>query len=94
MEKIENNLNQINTIDEMAKQKGDILGRFVITPVGNGKAYYQIIGVSRYTVKIKLVDNIGDDYMIPSWGKETVIDKEFAISNIKHRNKQKRFFDF
>ena len=92
IKKIESNLKQIYDIDEMAKSKGELLGRFIIEPVADGKAYYQIIQVNKLTVTIKLVENIGDDYMVHYWGRGTVISREYAESSVNYRDKTISFF--
>lgn len=86
------NFDLLMNIDKQAKEKGELLGRFVAVPIADGRAYYQIVKENKNTVKIKLVENIGDDYMVDYWGCEATIDKDYAADNVEYRDKLDALF--
>lgn len=80
------NLENIRKIDEEAKKNNTLLHRFVYQPYADGNAVYQIIKVNKKTVKIKVCTGIGDDWILPYWGEEALVDKAFVENNIKKRD--------
>ena len=63
-----------------------MVGRYISEPYADGSAIYLIIKENKKTVRLKVVENIGDDWVIPHWGREVVIDKDYVITKIKQRD--------
>lgn len=86
MEEVEkiwkNNWEEINKKNEGAKIKGNLLGRYMSEGYADGAAYYEIIVVKKQKVIIRVLTGIGDDWIIPYWGEETTIDKNYAINHL------------
>jgi len=78
--------------DNLCKEAGQLLGRFIDEPYADGKAFYQIIRVFKKKVKIQVVTEIGDDWVIPYWGETATIDKDYAIQNIERRDALSKLF--
>lgn len=83
---IKYNEDQLEKIDNEAKEKGILIGRYIKEPMADGYAIYQIIKELKTKVKIVLCTGLGDDYVLPCWGEETNIDKDYAITSIKSRD--------
>lgn len=72
--------------DRIAKQAGILLGRYIQEPYADSHAVYVITHEYKHKVKIKVVTGIGDDWVIPYWGEETTIEKDYAESSIGFRD--------
>lgn len=90
--KIKNNFNRLVNIDKTSKRIGKVLYRFIAEPYADGRAYYQIIKINKKTVKIKVCTGLGDDWVIPYWGHECNIDKDFALRKLKYRDDMEKLF--
>ena len=79
------NEEHLQKIEEKAIADGGLLHRFLYESVADGKAIYQIIKVNKTTVRVRLcsMDGLYDDYIVPQWGEEATISKEYAISGIR-----------
>ena len=88
----ETNFDMLADIDQQAKVKGTILGRYIREPFADGAAIYQVIEDLKSHVIIKWVNAIGDDWMIPYWGKEAKIKKTYATENIRRREALAQLF--
>lgn len=91
-EKIDRNYKKLEKIDKAAKDKKQILYRFIAEPFADGRAYYQIIKINKKTVKIKVCKGLGDDWVIPYWGDECNIDKSFALERLQYRDNMEKLF--
>lgn len=83
---IEENQKLMKEKDKEAKEKGVLQGRYINEQYADGYAYYEIIRENKKTVRIRVIKNIGDDWVIPYWGEEATIDKEHALRNIGWRD--------
>lgn len=79
-------------IDREAKEKGQLLWRFIKEPVADGCAFYQIIKVNKRTVHIEVCEGLGDDYYIPYWGDRATIELSYAAHNVSRRDQINAFF--
>lgn len=82
----ETNREKMQQKDKEAKEKGVLKGRYIREPYADGYAFYEIIRENKNTVRIRVVKGIGDDWVIPYWGEETSIDKEYALQNLAQRD--------
>lgn len=87
----EENMMNMMKKDEVAKEKGELLGRYLSVHYADGYAYYEIIRVNKKTVRIHSVTEIGDDYISPLWGTETSIPIAEAKLNLKRRDEWDTF---
>jgi hypothetical protein len=83
---IEGNRKLMEQKDMEAKEKGVLKGRYINEQYADGYAFYEIIRENKKTVRIRVIKNIGDDWVIPYWGEEATIDKEHALKNIGWRD--------
>ena len=91
---IKANEKRIDLIEKDAIKLGGLLYRFIVEPVADGKAVYQIVKVNKNTVKIKLcqIDPVYNDYIVPYWGLEATIDKSYAEQSIKQQDALRELF--
>lgn len=73
-------------LDLISKAIGVLVGRVIREPIADGFAVYQIVRENKKSVRIVHVSGIGDDYMLPSWGEEATIPKDYASKNIWRRD--------
>ena len=78
--------------DEIAKAQGKLVGRVIKEQFADGYAYYEIIKETKNTVKIKSITGIGDDWIIPYWGKMTTIEKEYVVHKLEFEDKLDELF--
>lgn len=83
LERWDKNNRRLSEINEDARKKGELLHRVIYIPYADGHAVYQIIKVNKRTVRIKACIEIGDDWIIPYWGKEASVDKQFVEQEIR-----------
>jgi len=69
----------LQDIDKEAKKSNKILGRYITEPFADGNAFYQIIKVNKRTCKIRVCTGLGDDWVIPYWGREAIVDKKYIL---------------
>lgn len=86
IKQIEENQEKMYQKDQEAKEKGVLKGRYINEPYADGYAYYEIVRENKNTVRIKVIKNIGDDWVIPYWGEEATIAKDHALRNIGWRD--------
>lgn len=91
-ERFDKNWAAIKSGDEDAAAKGELVGRYISEPFADGNAVYQIIKENKKTVRIRVCTGIGDDWTIPYWGRETSIDKEYALTQIRRREGLRALF--
>lgn len=80
------NFDKLVEEDVQAKQNDKLVGRYVKQQINDGYAFYKIIKENKTTVVVKVIRNIGDDYIIPYWGERASLDKKFVIRNIALRD--------
>ena len=86
------NWERMEAIDEKAKTSNQLLYRYISHPYADGKAFYQIIKENKATVKLRVCTGLGDDWVLPAWGKECSISKSQAELFIKRRDTLKEIF--
>lgn len=86
VEMIKKNWEALEECDRKAKARGELKGRYIAEPYADGKAVYQIIREDKKTVRIRVCTGLGDDWVLPYWGEETSIDKNYAIQRIAQRD--------
>ena len=92
IKKWEDNMKKVDETDKKAKAEGKLVGRYICEPYADGSAIYKIVRENKNTVRIKVVTDIGDDWIIPYWGKEATIDKSYALMNINRRDAINQMF--
>lgn len=83
---IEKNQKKMEQKDLIAKEKGVLKGRYVRERYADGYAFYEVIRENKHTVRLRVITGIGDDWILPSWGKETTFHKPYIIQNIQQRD--------
>ena len=83
---MDDNFQKLRGIDQRAKEAGQLLGRYVDEPVGDGKAIYQVVDVKAKTVKLKLCTGMGDDYRVGYWGVNPTVKLAYVQQSIKARD--------
>ena len=89
---LKNNWNKLEAIDENAKNNNQLLYRYISHPYADGEAFYQIIKENKTTVRLRACTGLGDDWVLPAWGKECSISKSQAELFIKRRDGLKELF--
>lgn len=64
--------------DADAKKKGQEIGRIIRQRHADGYAYYEIVGETKTRFKVKVVKGIGDDWVLPQWGKNASVSKRYV----------------
>ena len=77
---------QLERIDDEARKKGTILHRYITHPYADGRAVYQIVKVNKKTVRIVVCGGFGDDWILPAWGRECLIERKLAESFIQRHD--------
>jgi len=91
--KWDRNFANLSEADKEAKEKGQLVGRYLAEPYADGRAYYRVVKEGAKTVVIEVVTGIGDDWIIPYWGERAVIKKEYAIQSIARRDALDKIFE-
>ena len=84
----EANMKRLNEIEDKAIAQGGLLYRFLYEGVADGKAIYQIIKVNKKTVRVRLccIDGCFYDYVVPQWGDEATVPKDYVESQIQFQD--------
>lgn len=82
----------LDKIDQEAKDKSQLLWRYIQESYADGYAVYQIIKVNKNSVRIRCCSGLGDDWMIPYWGEVTTIDMEYAMGKVQQRDNMADLF--
>ena len=77
------NFAEIQRINQLARERGTIVGRIISESVADGQAHYQIIKENKNSVRIRHCKGFPDDYMVSYWGEEATIDKQYALRHIR-----------
>lgn len=89
---MQHNWDQLEQIDLEAKERGELLWRYIQEPFADGYAIYQIVKVNKTTVRIQHCAGFGDDWVIPYWGAEATIDLDYAITKTQQRDNISELF--
>lgn len=84
--KWEQNFQAMREKDQESKTQGMLKGRYLREPYADSYAYYEIIRENKKSVRVRVVTEIGDDWVLPLFGEETTVDKEYAMRNIGQRD--------
>ena len=85
-ETYDRNWARLREIDSEAKSMGKILGRYISEPYADGAAHYQIIALTGNKAMIVVCTGLGDDWVIPYWGRCAAIDRRYAEESICRRD--------
>jgi len=78
--------------DKKAKGNKSLVGRYIQEQYADGHAFYKIVKENKRTVVIQSIKGLGDDWIIPYWGKKATIDKQYAIMSIDRREALAKIF--
>lgn len=92
LKKMELKFQQMQEDDRLAKEKGELLNRYIQHQYADGYAYYKIMKVNKRTVRIQVVTGIGDDWVVPAWGALATIKKEQAEQFLRQRDFMEELF--
>jgi hypothetical protein len=90
--RMKENYNAMEKRDADAKAKGTIVGRYVAEPYADGYAYYEILWENKATVTAQVITGIGDDWVIPYWGRRAKIDRAYALRSLRIRDTYAEIF--
>jgi len=80
------NWTKLTKLDYAAKTEGSLVGRFFTEPFADGQAVYQVVKENKKTVRIKVCTGLGDDWVIPYWGEESTVDKDYIEKKIANND--------
>jgi hypothetical protein len=83
---------EIKAKDLAAKQAGTMIGRIIEHPYADGYAMYEIVGQKGKNFEIAWVDDGGDAWVLPAWGKKTTISGTSARSFVERKDAMARLF--
>lgn len=72
--------------DKAAKKKGSLVGRYIQESYADGYSFYLITKETRSSVTIEVVTGIGDDWVLPMFGRKTTVKKSYAKRNVEMRD--------
>jgi len=82
----EENWTKLQAADKQAKTCGSMVGRYIKEPFADGYAIYRIAKENKKSVRIEVVKGLGDDWVIPYWGKQAIIAKAYAQQKLDQRD--------
>ena len=80
------NWRRLKQVDQKAKAKGKMIGRYIKHPYADGYAVYQIVNVTGTQAEIEVITGIGDDWVLPAWGEKARISLSKARAFLEHRD--------
>ena len=88
MDCIKANEAHMNEIEKAAIAEGGLLHRFIYEPIADGNAIYQVVRVNKKTVNLKICSLDGKyfDYVIPYWGDNPSVNREYVESSIARQD--------
>ena len=89
---VEENMNRLEETDKKAKDAGQLVGRLIKHSYADGYAYYQVVKETARTCKVQVCSGIGDDWVLPAWGKSSVISKKTIKSLIERADEFEKLF--
>jgi len=78
--------------DETAKKNHTLVGRYITEPFADGQAVYVVVKEMTDTVRIKVCTGLGDDWEIPIWGKNAVVNKKYIKNKLQVRDRLSKYF--
>jgi hypothetical protein len=89
---MDDNFNHLEKLDEKSRLEGKLEGRYINHPYADGYAYYFITKENKTTVSIQVLTGLGDDWVLPAWGKKATIAKDLAKSFVIRRDRIRELF--
>ncbi len=86
------NQSHLEQIDQLAKGRGELVGRYIQEQIADGYAFYQIIKENKRTCVIRVCRYLGDDWVISYWGEQATIDKAYALKSVNGRDRMRELF--
>ncbi len=86
LKKFEANWEALEKADKEAKEKNEVVGRFITHPFADGQAVYVIKKVTKKTATIRVQTGLGDDWILPAWGGEAVIPLATALEFLRQQD--------
>lgn len=84
---IDENWKKVVEKDQYNRQQGNLVGRYVQVRYADGYAYYEIIRENKKSARLRVILNIGDDWVLPQWGLQYTATLEFVMDNIRQRDR-------
>lgn len=84
---IDENWKKVVERDAYCRQQDKLVGRYVQEPYADGYAYYEIVRENKKSVRLRVIQNIGDDWVLPYWGEEYTATKEYVLNSLAHRDR-------
>jgi len=83
----EKTVERMKAADAVAAKAGEIVGRYLRVPFGDGFSYYRITGCCDATesVGVALIEGIANNCVVPHYGRSSVVPLDFAEKNIFER---------
>jgi hypothetical protein len=78
--------------DKAAAEKGTLLGRYLNIQIADGYAYYEITKVNKKSCRVRVIRNIGDDWVIPYIGEEGSVPMDYVQQVIRRRENHAKLF--
>jgi hypothetical protein len=86
------NREQLEECDKKARDANRMVGRYIQHQFADGYAVYQIIKSYKDTVRIRVCTGLGDDWVLPAWGRECTIDMDTALRFLGWRDSMLELF--
>lgn len=85
------NWDRLIALDTKAEGLQLVVGRYITHLHADGQAVYQIVKETARKITIEVCTGIGDDWVLPAWGRRTVIDKKYALRQFEWRESYRNF---
>jgi len=92
LKQIDKNWETLMRVDKQARDNGQLLGRYIDHPFADGKAVYVIVQDNKDSVRIQVCTGLGDGWVLPAWGHESIIPRETALKFTQGRDKLNELF--
>jgi hypothetical protein len=87
------NWQALEQADQQAKAQGVLLNRYIKHAYADGYAVYRITKVNKASVQVRVVTGIGDDWVLPAWGREATIPLRTAQQLVSFRDATDAIFE-
>ena len=92
MQEQEKKFNDMVDVDAKAKEAGELIGRYIVEPFADGRAYYVVAKANKSNCVLDHVD-IGDAWTLPFVESlDRKVPKRYVLSNIKIREAMEKMF--
>lgn len=92
-EVLDKNYERLRKHDAKQRDQGSMVGRFIQEHIADGYSFYLIVRENKRTVRIERIPYIsGDEWVVPYWGAEATIDKDYAQRMLNARDALDRLF--